>query len=79
MSTITVQEIQRDPSGFLSRVQAGESLVVLSNDRPVAEIKPISASTAEPRPYGLCAGQFTVPDDFDAPLPTDVLDSFEIC
>jgi hypothetical protein len=26
----------------------------------------------EPRPYGLCAGQFRVPADFDAPLPADV-------
>ena len=30
-----------------------------------------------PRPYGLCAGEFTVPDDFDAPLPEDVLSDFE--
>jgi hypothetical protein len=25
----------------------------------------------------LCAGEFTVPDDFDAPLPEDILNSFE--
>jgi hypothetical protein len=29
-----------------------------------------------PRPFGLCAGEFTVPDDFDAPLPEDLLDVF---
>ena len=29
------------------------------------------------RPFGLCAGEFTVPDDFDAPLPEDILKSFE--
>ena len=29
------------------------------------------------RPYGLCAGQFVVPDDFDAPLPDDILAAFE--
>jgi hypothetical protein len=23
------------------------------------------------RPIGLCAGEFVVPDDFDAPLPED--------
>lgn len=28
------------------------------------------------RPFGLCAGDFVVPDDFDAPLPADVLDAF---
>ena len=29
------------------------------------------------RPFGLCKGEFTVPDDFDAPLPEDVLNAFE--
>ena len=33
--------------------------------------------TKELRPYGLCEGEFTVPDDFDAPLPEDILDDFE--
>lgn len=29
------------------------------------------------RPYGLCAGEFQVPDDFDAPLPESELELFE--
>ena len=29
------------------------------------------------RPYGLAKGEFSVPDDFDAPLPDDILDDFE--
>lgn len=28
------------------------------------------------RSYGLCAGEFVVPDDFDDPLPSDVLSLF---
>jgi uncharacterized protein (DUF433 family) len=31
----------------------------------------------EPRPSGLAAGDFVVPDDFDEPLPDDLLDAFE--
>lgn len=31
----------------------------------------------EERPFGLCAGAFRVPDDFDAPLPEDILLAFE--
>ena len=31
----------------------------------------------QPRPSGLAKGQFTVPDDFNAPLPDGVLQSFE--
>ncbi len=29
------------------------------------------------RPYGLCKGEFVVPDDFDDPLPDYLLDAFE--
>jgi hypothetical protein len=32
---------------------------------------------SQPRPIGLARGQFTVPDDFNAPLPEDVLQAFE--
>jgi len=29
------------------------------------------------RPFGLCKGEFHIPDDFDAPLPEYILDEFE--
>lgn len=46
--------------------------------RPVAELRPVlAAQTALPRPFGLCAGAFKVPDDFDAPLPEEILKGFE--
>ncbi|PSB10369.1 prevent-host-death protein [Pleurocapsa sp. CCALA 161] len=31
----------------------------------------------EQRPFGLCKDEFTVPDDFNEPLPDDILDLFE--
>jgi hypothetical protein len=36
-----------------------------------------SAEDESLRPFGLCAGEFVVPDDFDAPLPEDTLALFE--
>ena len=68
MTTITVHEIQRDPLGYLRRVEEGETLLVVRDDRPVAEIKPVPSQCLLPRPFGLCAGEFTVPGDFDGPL-----------
>jgi hypothetical protein len=29
------------------------------------------------RPFGLAAGEFAVPDDFDAPLPDEIVELFE--
>jgi hypothetical protein len=31
-----------------------------------------------PRPFGLAAGEFSVPDDFDDPLPPEILALFEV-
>ncbi|MCB8943337.1 MAG: DUF2281 domain-containing protein [Ardenticatenaceae bacterium] len=31
----------------------------------------------ELRPYGLAAGEFVVPDDFDDPLPEEIIAAFE--
>lgn len=79
MVTISVDEIQRDPVGYLRRVEAGETLLVVRSNRPVAEIKPVQRDSAERtlRPAGLCAGDFTIPEDFDEPLPEEVLRGFE--
>ncbi len=77
MSTISVQEIQRDPNGFLGRVEAGEAFVIVRGELPLAEVRPVVTAIAQPRPFGLCAGQFTVPDGFDQPLPEDIVKEFE--
>lgn len=77
MSTITLDEMQRDWNRFLQRVKAGETLVLLESNQPVAEIKPLGHNGEGLRPYALCAGAFRVPDDFDAPLPDELLDQFE--
>ncbi|MGA7936426.1 MAG: type II toxin-antitoxin system prevent-host-death family antitoxin [Kovacikia sp.] len=76
MVNVTVDEIQRDPLKYLRQVEAGETLVIVKSDQPIAELRPI-ASSKPLRPFGLCAGEFTVPDDFDAPLPEDLISAFE--
>jgi antitoxin (DNA-binding transcriptional repressor) of toxin-antitoxin stability system len=77
MNTIPIQDVQRDPFGCIRRVEEGETLVILRDERPVAEIKPVLSLERRPRPFGLAAGQFTVPEDFDLPLPEDILLEFE--
>jgi antitoxin (DNA-binding transcriptional repressor) of toxin-antitoxin stability system len=77
MSTISVHEIQTDPVGFVRRIEAGEPFLVVRDDRPVAEVKPLPNKASQPRPFGLCAGAFRVPPDFDQPLPENLLREFE--
>jgi antitoxin (DNA-binding transcriptional repressor) of toxin-antitoxin stability system len=77
MSSISIAEIERDPQGFLRRVGAGEAFLVVSGQRAVAEVRPLAPAPAQPRPFGLAAGEFTVPVQFDDPLPEDLLKELE--
>jgi antitoxin (DNA-binding transcriptional repressor) of toxin-antitoxin stability system len=82
MVKVDLKDIERDLTGYLGRVQSGETVVVMQADKPVAQIQRVSETdAAEPkapqRPFGLCAGEFTVPADFDAPLPDELLRDFE--
>jgi prevent-host-death family protein len=77
MLQVTVEEIQRDLAAYLQRVEAGETVVIVRAGEPVAEMKRVMPGTKTLRPYGLCAGEFAVPEDFDAPLPEDTLNAFE--
>ncbi|MCT7966110.1 type II toxin-antitoxin system Phd/YefM family antitoxin [Laspinema sp. D1] len=76
MVRVTIEEIQRDPLEYLRRVEGGETLVIVRSHEAIAEIRPITPSQ-QLRPYGLCNGEFVVPDDFDAPLPDDIINAFE--
>ena len=79
MIQISVDEMKRDLPAFLHRVETGETLVLTKSGKPVAEINPINAKplSMSLRPFALCAGEFTVPDDFNAPLPESILAEFE--
>ena len=77
MTTISADEMQQDVTGWLGRVAAGETLVITQTGRPVAELRPYPNAVPSLRPAGLAAGEFRTPDDFDAPLPEDILADFE--
>jgi antitoxin (DNA-binding transcriptional repressor) of toxin-antitoxin stability system len=77
MSNVSPQELGHDPDGLLDRVEAGEHILVIRGGRPVAELRPVAPLLLAPRPFGLAAGTFTVPDDFDSPLNSDILGEFE--
>ena len=77
MIHVSIDDIQQDLSTYLQRVEAGETVVIVRSGRPIAEVKPVIPQVETLRPFGLCAGEFVVPEDFDAPLPEDILNAFE--
>ena len=74
--TMTVHEAQVDFSRLLVRVSQGEEVIISQGGQPVARIVPVLKSSVRRRP-GTAAGQVVIHPDFDAPLPTAVLDAFE--
>jgi len=73
---VRVEDIESDPREYLDRVLRGETVVITREDQPVAETRPLRGGKGR-RPIGLAKGEFVVPDDFDDPLPDDILDLFE--
>lgn len=60
-------------SRLLRQVEAGEEVLILRGRRPVARLVPV----AEPRRPGTAAGRLWMADDWDAPLPEEILQAFE--
>lgn len=79
MITLNIDDIERNLSGFIKLIQEGNSLIITQANEPIAEIKPIviNQSLKKPRPIGLCAGEFVVPDDFNDPLPEEIINLFK--
>lgn len=74
MTSVGVHEAKTNLSDLLRRAEAGEDVVICRGTEPVARLVAIHPDRG--RRLGLDEGRFVVPDDFDAPLPDEVLDSF---
>jgi prevent-host-death family protein len=60
---------------LVERAARGEEIVIARNGEPRARLVPLPP--AKPRAPGSGAGQWVVADDFNAPLPSDLLRKFE--
>jgi prevent-host-death family protein len=76
MDTVNMHEAKTQFSKLIARVEAGEEIVIARDGRPVARVVAFERPIAK-RMAGRDRGLFSVPDDFDAPLPQDVLADFE--
>ncbi len=75
MSAINIHEAKTHLSRLIEAAAAGEEVVIARHGRPVARLVAIQAAST-PR-IGALKGRLLVPEDFDAPLPEQVLADFE--
>src|SRR6266436_1007890 len=66
MKQVNTHEAKTQLSRLLRRVAAGEEVTIANRGVPVARLVPVPPKKAQ-RVLGIFRGQFTVPDDFEAP------------
>jgi prevent-host-death family protein len=76
MKTVNIHEAKTHLSKLLARVLAGEEIIIAKAGKPVARLSPV-LDASRPRVLGRDQGQVTISDDFDAPLPEEILSAFE--
>ena len=69
---VNIHQAKTHLSRLLQRVAGGEEITIARAGVPVARLVAVEPRRT-PRPLGIDRGRFTVPDDFDAPLPDEVL------
>ena len=76
MVTVNIHEAKTQFSKLIARVEAGEEIVIARDGAPVARLVAIRQPLNK-RISGRDRDVFSVPDDFDAPLPPEILAEFE--
>lgn len=76
MEMVNIYDTKTRLSQLVDKAASGEDVVVCRNGKPLVRITQLQAPKRRIK-FGLLKGKLTVPEDFDAPLPGDLLSSFE--
>jgi prevent-host-death family protein len=76
MRTVNIHAAKTQLSRLVDAAAAGEEILIAKSGKPVARLGPLVAPKRK-RKLGALAVNLHVPEDFDAPLPDEVLDAFE--
>jgi prevent-host-death family protein len=72
---VDICEAQTHLSRLLERVALGEEVIITKGGKPLAKLVPAETLPAR-RWLGSAKGEFTVPDDFNDPVPKEIEDLF---
>jgi prevent-host-death family protein len=75
MRMVNIHTAKTHLSRLVSEVAAGEEIVIAKAGKPVARLLPFEPRR-EPRQPGLMKGQIWIADDFDDPLPEEIMAAF---
>jgi prevent-host-death family protein len=76
MLIVSIRQAKTQMSRLLEAAKAGEDVIIACAGKPVAKLV-ATDSARRPRELGRLAGMLRVPENFDDPLPDDILALFE--
>jgi prevent-host-death family protein len=76
MEVVNVHAAKTHLSQLLARVEAGEEVVIGRAGHPVARLVPFTGPAMPRRRFGGWRGKGWISNDFDAPLPDEILKAF---
>lgn len=77
MTTVNIHAAKTQLSRLVDAAAKGEEVVIARAGKPVARLVPFEPAKKPDRVLGTLEGKLNTSDDFDAPLPDDVLALFE--
>ena len=77
MIQVNMHEAKTHFSKLIRRVLNGEEVIIARAGEPVARLGPVEGQRKPRREPGSARGLVRIADDFDAPLPDDILAGFE--
>ena len=76
MDTVNIYDAKTRLSQLVDKAAAGEDVVVSRNGKPLVRITRLEQRRPKVR-FGLLKGKVKIAENFDTPLPQEVLASFE--
>jgi prevent-host-death family protein len=76
MITLNIHEAKTHFSKIIKQACQGEEVIIAKAGVPIIRLVPIEKSKKERIP-GTAKGKIMIADDFDAPLPKEIIESFE--
>ncbi len=75
MRSVNIHEAKTHLSRLVEQAAAGEEIIIAKAGRPVAKLVPIEPRKQRRYPDSM-AGQIRIAEDFDGPLPDELLAAF---
>ena len=77
MEVISMHQAKTTLSQLVKRAAGGETILIGAYGKAEVQLVPVTPPGRGHKQIGILAGKLVIPDDFDAPLPMDILGDFE--